>query len=136
MMAHTIRQTVTFRTSPETLFDTYLDSRRHAAVTGRRVKISRKAGHAFSAFNGIIRGRNLLIVPTRLIVQAWRAKSWKTSDLDSILILAFTRVRGGARLDLVHVNVPQHDLRGVREGWRTYYWKPWKASLKKTDRKK
>ena len=49
---------------------------------------------------------------------------------------AFTRVRGGARLALIHVNVPQHDLRGVREGWRKYYWKPWKAHLKKTARGK
>ncbi len=135
-MPNTIRQTVTFRTSPQTLFDTYLDSRRHAAVTGTRVKISRKAGHAFSAFNGMLRGRNLLIVPKRLIVQAWRAKSWKASDPDSVLILAFERVRGGARLELTHVNVPQHDLRGVTEGWRKYYWKPWKAYLKKTARGK
>jgi hypothetical protein len=30
---------------------------------------------------------------------------------------------------LVHANVPQHDHRGVSEGWPTYYWKPWKKYI-------
>ena len=29
------------------------------------------------------------------------------------------------------VNVPAHDHKGVSQGWRTYYWKPWNAYLAK-----
>lgn len=33
------------------------------------------------------------------------------------------------RIDLVHVNVPCHDYRGVNQGWKNYYWKPWRKYL-------
>jgi activator of HSP90 ATPase len=66
-----------------------------------------------------------------MIVQAWRASHWKDSDLDSILVLTFSRAAGGGKVDLVHVGVPQHDHKGVTQGWPKYYWKPWKAYLKK-----
>jgi activator of HSP90 ATPase len=67
-------------------------------------------------------------------VQSWRAKHWKKDEL-SILTLRFSKAPGGTRLDLVHVGVPQHDQKGVRQGWPKYYGKPWKkylAARKKT----
>ena len=91
--------------------------------------MSRKPGGTFTAWNGQLRGRNLLIVPNRLIVQAWRATHWKNSDPDSILILRFSKAPGGGQIDLVHVNVPSYDHKGVRQGWPKYYWKPWKKYL-------
>ncbi len=33
------------------------------------------------------------------------------------------------RIELVHVNVADHDLEGVNEGWEKYYWKPWREYL-------
>ncbi|TLY16298.1 MAG: hypothetical protein E6K69_04315 [Nitrospirae bacterium] len=53
-MAKTIQQTVRFKASPEELFTTYLDSKKHAAVIGSRVSISRKVGGKFVAFDGMI----------------------------------------------------------------------------------
>ena len=91
--------------------------------------MSRKVGGAFTAWGGQLRGRNLMIVPNRLIVQAWRATHWKASDPDSILILEFSKVPGGAQIDLVYVNVPVYDHKGVSQGWPKYYWKPWKKYL-------
>ena len=35
------------------------------------------------------------------------------------------------RIDLIHVNVPDHDYSGVTKGWRKYYWKPWREYLAK-----
>jgi activator of HSP90 ATPase len=127
-----IRQTVKLSgVSPDQLFDAYLDPKRHGAVTGSRVRISRDVGGAFSAFDGEISGRNLLIVPSWMVVQSWRSKKWKKTDPDSVLILAFGKTKKGARIELVQTNVPGHDLRGVDEGWKKYYWTPWKAYLKK-----
>ncbi len=74
-------------------------------------------------------GRNLVIVPNRVIVQAWRAEHWPKSDPDSILILTFSKAPGGGQVDLVHVNVPGHDHQGVKLGWSQYYWRPWKKYL-------
>src|SRR5271167_3984065 len=128
-MTKAIQQSVEFDASPETLYEMYIDSRKHSKATGQRAKVSQKAGAAFTAFDGTLQGRNLLIVRKKMIVQSWRAKPWKKSDPDSILILTFSKTPSGGRVDLVHVNVPDHDYKGVTEGWSKYYWEPWRAYL-------
>ncbi len=124
-----IEQSVKFRCTPELLFEMYIDSAKHSAATGARALISRRVGGRFKAFDGALSGRNLLIVPNQLIVQAWRSTAFKPEDADSILILEFSKAPGGARVHLVHVNVPAQDHRGVSKGWRKFYWKPWTAYL-------
>ena len=133
-MTKTIQQSVRLPASPNELFETYLDSKKHSAATGGKARMSGKPGGTFTAWNGQLRGRNLLIVPNRLIVQAWRATHWKTGDPDSILILRFSKAPGGGQIDLVHVNVPAYDHKGVRMGWPKYYWEPWKKYLARKKR--
>ncbi|ABF42876.1 conserved hypothetical protein [Candidatus Koribacter versatilis Ellin345] len=130
-MTKAIQQSVTFPASARELFETYVDSRKHTASTGMPAKISRKVGGKFSGFGGMIGGRNLMLVPGQMIVQAWRSAAWKKTDANSILTITFTDTKSGGRVDLVHVNVPAHDHRGVTEGWKKYYWKPWRAYFRK-----
>jgi activator of HSP90 ATPase len=131
IMAHVIRQTVTLKIPPSELYETFLDSQKHSTVTGAPAQVNREIGGTFSAFGGQILGKTLLVVPDRMIVQAWRASHWKNEDPDSILILTFSKVKGGGKIDLTHVNVPTYDRKGVTKGWPLYYWKPWKAYLAK-----
>jgi len=131
MMTEAIQQSVEFNASPETLFELFMDSKKHAAATGGPARISRKNGGAFTAFGGMLCGKNLLIVPKKMIVQAWRSSQFKATDPDSILILRFSKTAGGGRIDLVHAGVPEHDHKGVTKGWPKYYWEPWKAYLAK-----
>ena len=128
-MSKAIQQSVRFAASPEELFEMYIDSKKHSAATGGRAKMSRKEGAAFTAWNGQLRGKNLLIIPNRLVMQAWRATHWPASAPDSMLLLAFREVRGGGRVDLLHVNVPELDREGVTKGWKKYYWQPWKKYI-------
>jgi len=97
IMTKAIQQSVRFPASPKELFDIYLDSRKHSAATGGSARMSRKVGGTFTAWNEQLRGRNLVIVPNRLIVQAWRATHWKASEPDSILVLEFSKAPGGAQ---------------------------------------
>jgi activator of HSP90 ATPase len=133
-MTEAIQQSVEFSASPATLFEMYVDSRKHSEATGAPAKVSRKPGAAFSAFAGALRGKNLLIVPNKMIVQAWRSSAFKKSDADSVLILTFSKTPSGTRVDLVHANVPEQDHQGVTEGWGKHYWEPWRAYLAKTTR--
>jgi activator of HSP90 ATPase len=128
-MSALIRQSVVLKAMPAALFDAFLDSRKHSKITGAPAKVSRRPGGRFTAFGGALSGHNLLLVPGRIIVQAWRSTQFKTGDPDSILILTFNKVAGGTRIDMVHVNVPAHDHRGVTKGWPKYYWTPWKSHL-------
>ena len=110
----------------------YITPRGHAAITGMKAKISARPGSAFSAFEGSIFGTTLATVPGSLIVQSWRSCNFAVGDPDSTLVLSFTPLTTrSARIDLVHVNVSPVDYEGVRKGWPAYYWKPWRAALRK-----
>ncbi len=130
-MLRTLKQSVTFKgATAASLFDLYVDARRHAAATGAAASITRKEGDAFSAWDGYITGRNLAVVPKRLVVQAWRASDWDDAVADSTLVLAFRDVAGGAAVDLVHAHVPDDEADALDDGWREFYWSPWRAFLK------
>ncbi len=76
-----------FNTTPEQLFDTYLNAEAHAAVTGAPVTIEARAGARFEAFAGMLSGTILHVVPKRLIVQSWRSANWPAEAIDSTLTL-------------------------------------------------
>lgn len=129
-MAKTIQHSVRFAAKPETLFDIYLDSKKHGEAVGSTASISRKVGGKFKVFDGWCEGRNLAIAPKKMIVQAWRCNGWKKGDTDSILTLTFQEAPGGAQLNLVHANVPDSVFPELNKGWFESYWNPWKEYLK------
>ncbi|MBI3003156.1 MAG: SRPBCC domain-containing protein [candidate division NC10 bacterium] len=130
-MTKTVQQTVRLPAPPRALYDIYMDARKHAAAVNSKVAIGRRVGGTFRAFGGMLRGKVLALVPGRMIVQTWRSKNWKRTDLDSILILTFRPAPGGGRVDLVHANVPDRDYPPIKRGWNTYYWKRWRAYLRR-----
>ena len=70
-------------------------------------------------------GKILHIEPKTLIVQTWRSGNWPFTAMDSVLMLSFWPAQDGARIELVHDNVPEEDFAGVSQGWEKYYWTPW-----------
>ena len=128
-MPKTIQQTVVLPAPADKLFDMYLDPKQHAAITGGEVVVSPEPGSEFKAFNGVLSGRMLAVVPNRMVVQTWRSSNWRAGDLDSILVLTFFDDPAGGRIELVHVNVADHDYDGVNEGWEKFYWTPWRRYI-------
>ena len=129
MTARTIKRAVSLPAPPARLYSMYLDPIEHAAFTGSPVTISEKPGTPFRAFDGVLTGTMLQTVPGRLVVQSWRSPHWSTDDVDSTLILTFVPEADGGRIELVQVNVVDHDYAGVCQGWEKYYWAPWHAYL-------
>jgi len=72
-MTDAIQQTVEFEASPKTLYSLYIDSAKHTKTTGAPAKVSAKVGGVFRAFAGALSGKNLLLVPGKMIVQSWRS---------------------------------------------------------------
>jgi hypothetical protein len=62
-------------------------------------------------------------------VQTWRSANWAVVAIDSVLTLSFWPENNGARIELVHINVPEEDFAGVSQGWERYYWTQWRALL-------
>ncbi len=133
-MRSVIQQSVVLPASPAALFEMYLDPAAHAAITGWPVTIGPEPGAEFRAFDGQLSGRVLAVVHPRLIVQSWRSTKFHTDDPDSTLIFTFTPEDANpshCRIDLVHVDVPEHDFQDVTEGWPKYYWTPWREYLER-----
>ena len=106
-----------------------VDPQLHAAFTGAPATIDARPGAPFAAFDGMLTGTMLHVEPKRLIVQTWRSCNWPAADIDSVLTLSFWPEGDGARVELVHVNIPVEDFAGVSHGWEKYYWTPWRAYL-------
>ena len=135
-MRSVIQQTVVLPAAADVLFEMYLDPRAHAAFTGFPVTIGAEPGAGFRAFGGQLSGTILAVVRPRLILQSWRSTKFAADDLDSTLILSFTPEgeggrRGRGRIDLLHLDVPEHDYQGVTDGWPKHYWNPWREYLER-----
>ena len=56
-----------------------------------------------------------------------RQRGWNACPDWLAKTLTFSRAPRGARIALVHANVPDKWHAMPQKGWQKYYWKPWKA---------
>ena len=112
---------------PEAVYEAWLNSAAHGAMTGAKAKASKKVGAAFSAWDGYIVGKNIELVPGKRIVQSWRTSEFGADDPDSTITLTLTPINAGARLTLSHRNVPDGQTSYEKGGWRDNYFEPMKV---------
>lgn len=131
-MNKAIEQKIRFQgATAEELFNIFVNPKKHSAIHGgAATKISNKEGDNFSLLNGNLNGKNLLIVPNRMIVQAWRGNVWEKDDLDSVLILVFSDTRTGGQIEMVHAFTPNQ----FTQLWNEIYWRPMKEFIKQGKR--
>ena len=130
-MSKILKQSVSFNVSASFLYTIYMDSKKHSAAIGAPVKIGKKVGDGFSAHGDYIKGKNLLLKKNKMIVQTWRGSDWDKKDEDSIFMLTFEeKGKDKSTLHMVHANVPDKYAKGIDQGWKDYYWVPWKDYLK------
>ena len=128
-MPKTIIQTVRFNAKPEALYALYADSRRHTEAVGVKSAMTMKPGGKWQAFDGDLSGTTLATVRNRVIVQTWRSGDWGADQADSLLTLFFEKDGRGSKLTMVHANIPDERYAGIKSGWTTYYWTPWKKMI-------
>jgi uncharacterized protein YndB with AHSA1/START domain len=129
-MPKTIRQTVTINASPHAVYEALMDSRQHAAFSGRPARISRWPGGRFTAYGPYLSGVTRELVPDKKIVQFWRSKNWPAFHYSTVTF-ALKKVKGGTRLAFTQVGVPDNDYKAKTRGWIKSYWEPMKAMLEK-----
>jgi uncharacterized protein YndB with AHSA1/START domain len=123
-MPYTYTLTSVIPASAQDIYDAWLDSRAHAAMTGGRARMSDRIGAEVSAWDGYIDGRNLELIRGERIVQSWRTSRFTGDHEDSIIAVTLEDVEGGTLLTLVHSNVPD-DQRNYQEGgWQSKYFEP------------
>jgi activator of HSP90 ATPase len=130
IMSKTIVQDVVFKnTTPNQLYELYMDEKKHAIATGAPASSTPKEGGSHMAHNGYITGKHLQLVKDRLIVQTWRAQSWSAGEIDSTFIIYLEPRGNDVILHAVHANVPDDAMKGLDEGWHKMYWEPWRQYL-------
>ena len=70
-MFKTIKQEIEFESPPDEVYETYMNSKKHAKFSGQKANISRVVGGSYSAYNGHISGYNIKLVKGEKIIQYW-----------------------------------------------------------------
>jgi activator of HSP90 ATPase len=129
-MAKTIVQKVVFKnTTPNVLYNLYMDAKKHGMITGSPATISAKEGSRYSVHGGYITGKTLHLVKDKVIVQTWRGANWSKKDVDSTFIINLEQKGKDVILHAIHANVPDMHAGHLAKGWYDHYWNPWKQHV-------
>ena len=127
----TIKQTVVIPASPKEVYETYVNPEKHGEFTDSKATGKPKVGGKYSAWDGYIFGKYLVLEEGKRIVQEWTTTDWVEGYGPSKLELTFCAVPGGTEIAMVHSNVPKEQADEVAEGWVEFYWNPLKEYFKK-----
>ncbi len=131
MKTKTIKQTVVIDASPHDIFETLLDSSKHAALADSSAVIDRSVGGSFNIYDGYITGTNLELEQDTKIVQLWRAEEdcWPKEHFSRLRII-LEKTDGGTKLEFTQEDVPEECYDDIYKGWYDFYWNPLKEMLK------
>ncbi|MFI5012066.1 MAG: SRPBCC domain-containing protein [Hyphomicrobiales bacterium] len=121
----------TIPASPQAIYDAWLDSHGHAAMTGgHEATASTRKGAMFTAWDGYIEGRNIELDPGKRIVQSWRTTKFTKKDADSQIEVLLEPVAHGTKVTLRHTKVPDGHTSYRDGGWQDNYFEPMKRYFK------
>lgn len=112
--------------APKAVYDAWLSSAGHTAMTGSAAKATSKVGGAFTAWDGYISGTNLELAPASRILQGWRTTEFPNDAPDSRLEVLLEEAKGGTKVTIIHTDIPQGQGPSYKQGWVEYYFKPMK----------
>jgi uncharacterized protein YndB with AHSA1/START domain len=126
-LTYDFKLTCTLPATPEAVYDAWLDSAAHSAMTGDAAKIAKRVGGAYSAWDGYITGKTVELIPGKRIVQSWRTSEFAPRDPDSTIAVELAPAKAGARLTLIHNGVPDGQTAYENGGWQDSCFAPMKA---------
>ena len=113
-----------FKTTASEIYNAWLSSDGHSALTGSTANMDGRVGGKFSAWDGYIFGSTLELTPNQRIVQAWRTSEFPDDAPDSRLEVFLDEVESGTRVTLTHTDMPEDQVESYRQGWEDFYFKP------------
>ena len=112
--------------TPSDIYEAWLDSGGHTAMTGSPAHVDGRVGGTFSAWDGYIYGSTLKLAPNQRIVQAWRTSEFPDDAPDSRLEVLLEETRGGTTLTFVHTHLPEGQVDSYLQGLDDFYFTPMK----------
>jgi activator of HSP90 ATPase len=133
--AEAIHQEITFKASRKRVYEALTDTRqfdkvielsgakKSMALGSKPTEISNEVGGAFVIFGGHIIGRQIELLPSVRIVQAWRVVDWEPG-VYSIARFELKERDSGTRIVFDHTGFPQGLGAHLAAGWKGHYWEP------------
>jgi len=115
---------------PSEIYEAWLSSEGHTAMTGSPAKVDGNVGGKFSAWEGYIFGTTLELTLNQRIVQTWRTSEFRDEAPDSHLEVLLEEVAEGTKVKLIHKDMPEVQVDSYRQGWEDFYFKPMKEYFK------
>lgn len=119
-----------FNVPPSKIYNAWLNSEIHSAMTGGKAQCSTRVGGSFSSWDGYIYGTNKKLIENSLIIQSWRTTEFLEEHEDSLIEIHLSQVDNGTKLTLKHSNIPQGQTQYL-QGWKDHYFAPMKDYFNK-----
>ena len=123
-LSFTVSRTIS--ASKEEIYQAWLDSDSHTAMTGGKAVASDQPNAAFKAWDGYISGTNMILEPNCRIVQSWRTTEFTENEASSKIEINLETVSDGTQITLRHTNLPEHGMQ-YKQGWQDHYFEPMTA---------
>ena len=115
----------TLKATPQQIYNAWLNSEEHTAMTGGNAECSDNMGASFIAWDGYIEGVNIALIPNEKIIQSWRTTEFSDDEEDSQIEVILEKIEDGTKLTLIHTNLPAHGEQYIK-GWEDHYFTPMK----------
>ncbi|MGD0319151.1 MAG: SRPBCC domain-containing protein [Nitrososphaerales archaeon] len=128
-----IRQKVLIEAGPEEVYDAYVNLERHAEFTGSPAIGTPRVGGRFTAWDGYILGKFLVLESGKRVVHEWKTTEWPAGYPPSLVELTLKEKGKKTELTMVHSRVPAEQAEEYAQGWKDYYWEPLKEYFRKDE---
>lgn len=131
MKKEALRVVTTIPVAPTTLYFAWLSSEQHTAMTGGAAKIDPTVGSKFTAWDGYITGKLVVLDLGRRIIMSWRTTDFPRDAADSRVEVHFEALGGSTRVTILHTDIPEGQGEKYREGWNEKYFTPMRTYFSK-----
>jgi activator of HSP90 ATPase len=124
-----IHQEETFHCSAARLYEALTNAEQFGCLTETTAEIDLVVGGKFNCFNGWIHGVTVEMITNQRLVQAWRAKTWRTG-IYSIISFKFEAISDTeTKIIFDQIGFPQEDKTYLELAWHDKYWNQLKSYL-------
>ncbi len=131
MKKEALRVTSTIPVAPTTLYFAWIDSDHHSAMTGKAAKIEAVVGAKYSACDGYVTGKLVILDLGRRIVMSWRTPDFPRDAPDSRVEVHFETLGASTRLLILHTEIPEGQSEKYKALWNDSYVTPMRSYFSK-----
>ncbi len=112
--------------SPNSIYTSWMDERRHSAFSGARATVDPWVGGRITALNGQVDATHVLLEAGRRITLAWRTRDFGPGVPDSRVDISLAPAAGGTEVTIHHTQIPAGSSEAFKKTWKSSYLDPMK----------